>query len=343
MLQKVSHRLKQTLSTLLHSAVDSASRADIRALTPEEISEARAFFPLEKFLLYGHARSGTTLLMRLLDIHPEIHCSRQAHFFSRPPYLSGFVADPAVAEWLSRGSVRWNRGQDLSPVVMRAAADFILEREARRKGARIVGDKSPNSINDGEAVSQAFQIYPDARIIYILRDGRDAVLSHRFQAFIDATQHLRGEDLKIMAEFKRDPESFRGPERSLFTKKGLRDYARGWVRNLETTVERGQALYAGHFYSLRYEDLLDKTLAEMRSVWEFLGAAPDFSGWEQAVLETLGHNRDAAWQEQQAGELAAAIPKGQAGGWRAFFTPDDRRIFVEIAGQMLEKWGYSLD
>jgi hypothetical protein len=248
-----------------------------------------------------------------------------------------------VAEWLSRGSVRWNRGTDLSPVVMRAAADFILERDARRQGARIVGDKSPNSINDGEAVRLAHQIYPDARIVYILRDGRDAVLSHRFQAFIDAVQHLRGEDLQIMAEFKMNPDSFRGPDKSLFTEKGLREYALGWVRNLETTMEQGQSLYGEAYHYLRYEDLLENPVAEMRRLWAFLGAAVDFTGAEDVVDTTLGLNRDAAWQERQAGELAAAIPKGQSGGWREFFTQRDRKIFNDTAGQTLEKWGYVLE
>ncbi len=343
MLLKIRHRLKSTFDTLLHGGPTKVRRADIRPLTPEEVSEAQAFFPLEKFFVYGHARSGTTLLMRLLDAHPEIHCSRQAHFFSRPPYLSGLVADPDVAEWLQRGSVRWNRGVDLSPVVMRAAADFILEREARSHGARIVGDKSPNSINDGDAVRRTHPIYPDARIVYILRDGRDAVLSHRFQAFIDGRKHLKGEDFQILALFEKDPERFRGRDHSLFTEKGLREYARGWVRNLETTVLQGQSLFGEAFYSLRFEDLLANPMTEVVKIWTFLGSSADFTGREEAVNEVLGVNRDAAWQEQQAGELAAAIPKGQSGGWRAFFTERDRRIFHEIAGETLEKWGYPLE
>ncbi|MFQ5617128.1 MAG: sulfotransferase, partial [Anaerolineales bacterium] len=338
----------------------------IPPLTPEEVAEARAFFPLDKFFVYGHARSGTTLLMRLVDAHPAIHCSRQAHFFTRPPFLHGLVADPAVAEWLNRGSVRWNRGRDLSPVVMRAAADFILERDARRHGARsqsarsqsarsqsarsqsalIVGDKSPNSLNDGEAVRLTHQIYPDARIIFIVRDGRDAVLSHRFQAFIDAPQHLTLEDRRIRAEFERDPEGFRPqtgsstPSKSLFTAKGLRDYAQGWVRNLQTTSALGRELYPGQYYELRYEDLIVNPVAEMKKVWGFLGMDTEFDKIEGAVMGVISYNRDAAWQEKKAGNLASAIPKGQAGGWREFFSERDKQTFDEIAGEMLVRWGY---
>jgi hypothetical protein len=280
------------------------------------------------------------MLMYLLAAHPEIHCSRQAHFFSRAPFLSGLVSDPEVAEWLSRGSVRWNRGGDLSPVVMRAAADFILERDARTTGAKFVGDKSPNSINDGAAVTLTHQIYPDAKIIYIVRDGRDTTLSHRFQAFIDATQHLGREDWRIRADFANDPDSFRSPEKSLFSEKQIREYAAGWARNLETTSSEGHRLYPENYYELRYEDLLAAPVEEMKKLYAFMGADTGHAGLEEAVLKVANHNRDAAWQEKKAGDIASAIPKGQAGSWREFFSTRDKEVFNEVAGEMLGKWGY---
>ena len=80
---------------------------------------------MPKFFIFGHARSGTTLLARLVRLHPEVHCNWQAHFFTRPPLLRGMLSDPQVSAWLSRKSNRWNRGEDLSLVVLRAAADFI--------------------------------------------------------------------------------------------------------------------------------------------------------------------------------------------------------------------------
>ena len=340
MLNRILTRLSLTLSVLLRGGRALAPRADIPPLTSEEIAEARAFFPRDKFFVYGHARSGTTLLMRLLDAHPDVFCTRQAHFFSRPPYLHALVSDPDVAYWLKRGSFRWNRGGDLSAVVLRAAADYILERDAAAAAARIVGDKSPNSINDGEAIDLTHRIYPDAKILYIVRDGRDAVLSHRFQAFIDAPQHLTRADLRIRADFQRDPESFRTPEKSLFTEKAIRDYALGWARNVETTVERGRALYGAAFHTLRFEDLVADPLSETVKAWSFLGADPEFEGAAEAVQAVARTNRDAKWQEQKAGEMAEEIPKGQQGGWAEFFSERDARVFEEAAGELLGAWHY---
>jgi hypothetical protein len=333
-------RLSLTVSVLLRGGRALTPRLDLPPLSPEELAEAQSFFPRPKFFVYGHARSGTTLLMRLIDAHPDVHCSRQAHFFSRPPYLHALVSDPDVAFWLKRGSFRWNRGRDLSPVVLRAAADFILERDAVRTGASIVGDKSPNSINDGEAIDLTHRIYPDARIVYIVRDGRDAVLSHRFQAFLDAPQHLTRRDLAIRAEFQRDPESFHATGKSLFTEESIRSYARGWVRNVETTTARGRELYVDRFHTLRFEDLLADPTGETGRVWAFLGADPAFPGAEPAVAGIAGTNRDAQWQETRAGDLADEIPKGQPGSWEAFFTDRDKQVFREIAAEVLEMWSY---
>ena len=318
-------------------------RTPIPAITAEEVEEAQAFFPRSKFFVFGHARSGTTLLMRLIDVHPEVHCSRQAHFFTRPPLLESLVGDPAVAEWLNRGSVRWNRGRDLSPVVLRAAADFILEREARRRGARIVGDKSPNNLSHGEAVQRMQRIYPDARLIFIVRDGRDAVLSHRFQSFIDATQHLDPQDWKIRAAFQSDPDDFGEGRRSLFTEKGLRLEALSWLKNVTTTSAAGRELFAGRFHEIRYEDLVDDPLAELKKIWAFLATEQDPADLAERVQAVVDVNRDADWQAEKAGGLAEAIPKGQRGNWRLFFTAGDKAIFKQCAGELLAHLGYEND
>lgn len=317
-------------------------RREIPPITAEEVAEIRQFFPRDKFFIYGHARSGTTLLTRLIRLHPEVHCNYQAHFFTRPPLLKSLVSDPEVGAWLSRRSNRWNRGRDLSPLVMRAASDFIMEREALQEGKRIVGDKSPNSLLDGEAVRLLHQVYPDARLIFIVRDGRDAALSHRFQAFIDSPQHLNAEDLRLREAFSQTPEPFLRGERSLFTEKGIRGAAESWVRNVTETDRLGRELFPGQYISLRYEDLLQTPFENLCRLWGFLGADLSLPDLEARVSAEMGRNPDADWQQQKAGDLAAPLQKkGRQGSWREMFTLRDRQIFLEIAGKVLDEWGYS--
>ena len=165
-------RLKSAARILIKGDPKRNKRNPIPAITAEEVADVKKFFPREKFFIFGHARSGTTLLMRLVRLHPEVHCNYQAHFFTRQPLLKSLVNTPEAEEWLTRKSNRWNQGRDLSPLVLRATADFILERDAAKERKTIVGDKSPSSTIHGQAVRDMHAVYPDAKLVYIVRDGR---------------------------------------------------------------------------------------------------------------------------------------------------------------------------
>jgi len=331
-------RLAMAAQVLRYGRLPESSTPDLRHLSQEEITEIKSFFPMPKFFIFGHARSGTTLLARLIRLHPQVHADWQAHFFTRPPLLRGLVADSLVADWLSRRSNRWNRAEDLSPVLLRAAADFILEREARRLGKNIVGDKSPNSLLDGQAVREMHTLYSDAKLIFIARDGRDVVLSHRFQNFIDAPQHLSPDDHSIRSAFEADPEPFLHGERSLFTSKGLSQAAAGWARNLDETDRVARDLFPGQYHRLRFEDLLADPFQELSAIWRFLEVDP--SGLEQVVASEMTSNPDADWQRQKAAGLVSNLEKGKRGSWRDLFTSADKQVFKQAAGQALIDWNY---
>ncbi len=338
LIERIQRRLRRTWQTLLTGHPGTVGLREIPAITPEEVAEAKEFFPLEKFFIFGHARSGTTLLTRLVRLHTEVHCNYQAHFFTRPPLLSGMVAEQKYADWLGRRSNRWNRGRDLTPVALRAVADFIMEREARQVGKTVVGDKSPNVLTNGQAVDEMHKIYPDARLIYIIRDGRDTLVSHRFQNFIDGPQFLPKADLQLRDAFANDPEPFFSGQRSVFTEAALRRMATGWVKNVVETDRQGRELYGERYLAIKYEDLLKQPFESIAGVWQFLDVDP--AGHQDVVAAEMGSNPDADWQREKAGDLVATLEKGKRGSWRDLFTARDIAIFKEIAGQTLVDWNY---
>lgn len=334
-------RFRAALRVLIHGEATPQSSREIPPITLEEVEQIRRFFRRPKFFIFGHARSGTTLLARLIRLHPEIHCNWQAHFFTRPPFLKSLVDSPAIQEWLTRRSNRWNQGRDLSPLVLRAAADVILEREAEQVGKRIVGDKSPSSLTHGQAVRDLYAVYPDASLIYIVRDGRDMAISERFRNFVEDSQYLTSEDQQILEALKRDPQPFVRGERSIFTEAALRRLAHSWVENLHETETEGRRLFGERFFTLRYEDLLANPFEEMTRLWQFLGVEvpPDLA---ELIAQEMASNPDEEWQAQRKGEIASFLPKGQAGNWQRLFTAQDHAVFEAIAGAMLQKWGYEL-
>jgi LPS sulfotransferase NodH len=335
-------RVKKAARILLKGDPRKSRRNPIPAITPEEVAEIKQFFPREKFFILGHARSGTTLLMRLARLHPEVHCNYQAHFFTRRPMLKSLVDTPEAEEWLTRKSNRWNHGRDLSPLVLRAVADVIMERDAASEGKRIVGDKSPSSVIHGQAVRDLHAVYPDAKIVYIVRDGRDVIISERFRNFVEESKFLTAEDMRIIADLRLDPASFNDGRRSIFTEAFIRRTAGDWVRDLQESEDESRGLFGENFYGLRYEDLLERPFDEMKKVWEFLGVEAD-SSLEKHILEEMASNPDEEWQSRRNEDIASFLPKGQTGNWERLFSEQDKSVFNQAAGEMLIKWNYEKD
>ena len=333
-------RLRAAARILIKGEPKKKTRNPIPAITAEEVAEIKQFFPREKFFILGHARSGTTLLMRLARLHPEVHCNYQAHFFTRKPLLKSLVDSAEIEEWLTRKSNRWNQGRDLSPLVLRASADFIMERDAAREGKMIVGDKSPSSVIHGQVVRDMYALYPDAKIVNIIRDGRDVLISERFRNFVEESKFLTTEDKRIISDLRVDSAPFSDGRRSIFTETFIRNIATRWVNDLTETDTEANRLYNGQYHTLRYEDMLETPFAEMTKLWNFLGVKNVNKTLEKQVQAEMSSNPDGEWQAQRNEGIASFLPKGQAGNWRRLFSEKDKAIFKEIAGEMLVKWGY---
>ncbi|MFO7728888.1 MAG: sulfotransferase [Desulfonatronovibrio sp.] len=117
--------------------------------------------PLDSRLVFivGSPRSGTTILGEILDLHPDIRQWYEPYFM-------------------------WDKYFRLSPDDVRTENDATakvknqirksFDRFARKSGASFIVDKSPrNSLK----IPFINKIFPGARFIHIIRDGRDATLS----------------------------------------------------------------------------------------------------------------------------------------------------------------------
>ena len=334
-------RIKRSLRIMLLG--DDIRQRLLTPLSDSELEQIQSIFPQPKFFIFGHARSGTTLLARLLRVHPDVHCNWQAHFFTRPPFVSSLVRDADIEEWLGRRSNRWNQGKDYSIVLLRSACDFMLERESRALGKKIVGDKSPNNLEHGKAVERMHSIYPDGSMIFIVRDGRDAVLSHVLQDFLDHPDRLSATERRVRRAFLQNPGPNFKRERSLFTPATLRARAQDWVKNVSETIELGQQYYGYRFHSLRFEDLVTRPNQEIETIWDFLGASPATNEIRSSLGDELNIKPDEERRLSQLPPLVNLTRKGNIGTWKELFTDRDVAIFHEIAGETLLTHGYTLD
>src|SRR5919199_2862161 len=330
------------------SAATSASRSQEIAPRPGRYDSV--------FFIAGEMRSGTSWLRRTLSSHPEIACGHEGSFFGRdydreeiPVYagpVSSFTRALAVSEelrvWHELPWNQWTYGydEDLRNLT-RLSIDYFLAKEVSRTGKRIVGDKSPQHT---ECLDEMHEVYPDARVIHIVRDGRDVAVSamhHWWRLAKDRAEgifELTPEELEIRDAYLKDREGFLASGRSIFTEERLGQLARRWSYRVGKAHHEGTALYGEGYLEIRYEDLLRDPPNTLRRIFELLHARRGDAVVERCIRASQFER--ASKRRQGEEDPNSFFRKGVAGDWRDVFTERDREIYEKLAGDRLIEMGY---
>jgi hypothetical protein len=335
---------------VVHASVSAATSGSRAKVVPRPGRYDMVFF------IAGEMRSGTSWLRRTLSAHPEIVCGHEGSFFGRdysreeiPVYtgpVSSFTRALAVSEelkvWHELSWNQWTYGydEDLRNLT-RLSIDYFLTKAVARTGKRIVGDKSPQHTG---CLDEIHEIYPDARVIHIVRDGRDVAVSamhHWWRLAKDRTGgifELTPEELEIRDAYLEDREGFLASGRSIFTEERLEQLARRWSYRVGKAHRDGTALYGKRYVEVRYEDLLRDPVTNLRRVLEVLHARRGDGIIERLIraseFERVSNRR------QGEEDSSSFFRKGVAGDWRDVFTERDREIFDKLAGERLIEMGY---
>ena len=181
--------ITQTTSYVLfnaHTLSTSAHRRSTRiatgALEPdlELVREVAATPPI---FIAGSMRSGTTLLQSIVSAHPEIDVVYETHFAADLPQG---ISSSAAINWLTTTSgydrlhLPWDGAKvrdmltRLGPTSAPEAVRMILALRAVLFGKRRFGDKAPLYAFHLRSINR---LYPDARIVLLVRDGRYSAAS----------------------------------------------------------------------------------------------------------------------------------------------------------------------
>jgi hypothetical protein len=123
--------------------------------------------------LIGSERSGTTLLRLMLDHHPDITFNMESEFLISGISDAGVFPDVApYRHTLVKNRIfRHSRFDIPENLEFRALVNDFLYQRVERAGKRIVGA----TVHHG--FSKLRYLWPRAKYIYILRDGRDVAFS----------------------------------------------------------------------------------------------------------------------------------------------------------------------
>jgi hypothetical protein len=270
----------------------------------------------------GAPRTGTTLLMEILNRHPEIHLFDEVHFFERiwdERREIGDLTDPdsrGRAFARLRAIVRdWGRDQAVAGVLddaeftRRLAAEgggyrglmaALMKAGAELHGATRWGDSSPQDVLYAE---QILAWFPEARIIGIVRDPRGFLASYKNY-------------------WRRGVASYRERYQPLANALLWKSYMRALLRL--ASGERRDAVLV-----IRYEDLVSDPEAHVRRFCEHLGV--DFTA---AMLEVDATNTSFP------GEPAKGIVATSRDRWRSELTATEIRLGERVFGATMRELGY---
>ncbi|MCM8776219.1 MAG: sulfotransferase [Candidatus Omnitrophica bacterium] len=172
------------------------------------------------FFIVGCPRTGTTLLHVLLDSHPRIAIPPESHLFVHFREIFDCYGDLAeesnlrlfVKDLLSDERIRkWGLEITVSDFVrqlptrsIQDVVSLLFELYMKQKGKVRWGDKTPDHILEMDTI---LKIFPDAKLIHVVRDGRDVAVSLKRVFFgptmVNKAAELWRRYLSIFQEFKK--------------------------------------------------------------------------------------------------------------------------------------------
>ena len=270
--------------------------------------------------IVGCPRSGTTLLQRMLDHHPMLAIANDTHLI--PAGLKGehIEADPPLtAEMVARvRNYRRLHRLGSAPETIDACAaahstygEFIrglFADFAQRKGKPVAGEKTPDYVRH---IPLLAKLFPTAKFIHIIRDGRDVALSVR-----DWATPTKGPGR--LDFFQQDPIAVSALWWSWQVAHGRRD---------------GAALASSRYMEVRYEDLVADPTTALGHLTDYLELpeAPEMARfYEGKTRRDPGLSAKRAW-----------LPPTQGlRDWREDLSSDESTLVHLLTGDLLLELGY---
>ncbi|MCE2928428.1 MAG: sulfotransferase [Candidatus Caenarcaniphilales bacterium] len=245
--------------------------------------------------IVGCPRSGTTILASLLNNHSQIASATEMHFFNyiskQKKYnwgkldkqsLTMLLDESRIIDFCTHGNLDKNTlldallaapSTDKKTIFTILANNFIASKNKFR-----FCEKTPQHLLN---VEEILNIFPDAKIIYLVRDGRDTVNSlmkmpWRPQGLLNNSRFWKQYvtiGTRLQNKYSSQPQSFKTIK-----------YEDLLTLPKQTLKEICQ------FIELPYEESLSKQNENVFSEWE--------ASWKHKASEELDSTRIGAWQKE---------------------------------------------
>lgn len=280
---------------------------------------------LPLFFIIGRPRSGTTLLRLLFEAHPHVLIPPECPFIIQLYKKYGSVTEwgnesiRAFTEdiWRQRYFDKWNVGrQELLNHLKKGKGENTFQEMVKRvnlayrsvydkSAILLLGDKNPAYALYGQRL---LKLFPDAKIVHLVRDYRDNYLSLTDVNFEVPIVPL------VVYRWK---------------------FA---LRRMWKLIDR----YPGSVFSLRYEDLVGDPEEKVKELCAFLGIRFDprvieFYTKRPEVEELYRGSEDLMTVHKS---LLHPISRSRIDTWKSRMGRRDIRVADLVAGRSADKAGY---
>jgi len=267
--------------------------------------------------IVGRGRSGTTLLRAMLDSHPAMAVPPESHFVvplikrRRTLEKGGRLSvDPFIADLGRRyGFQRWDielgsvedRLREGEPLDLAEGIRQVFHLYAQMRGKTRYAEKTPMNVLH---IPLLAAVFPEARFIHLIRDGRDVALSYLDTDFGVST---------------------------------LSESAVQWRRFVLTGRRAGTQIGARRYREVRYEELVEQPETVLRSLCSFLELP-----FDQAMLAypTRADELLRRTSHPEHHDRIRMPPTAGLRDWRRDMEPEAVVRFEAIAGDLLDDLGY---
>lgn len=286
-------------------------------VTPENNEESQPFFIL------GSGRNGSTLLGSMLAMHPQLgvvpeqftlgyvsikfRLKPRASWEKQVQMAIDAFSNPQLSHWEQRFYQCKNHLIELEPDKrsLRAIVDYLYRTYLDEKGQNydLWGDKSPKNTL---MLKHVVQVFPKARYLFLVRDGRDVVRSYVKNGVTE------------FGEFG-----------------NLNRAAWRWNDSLAKWNWLKTGVPATQLHVTKYEDLVTNTREKLSEICDFLEVP-----YNPSVEEYMSHDMMNVSESEVHRGVRERVNNASIGLWREYFSPDQIRDLEKQMGPGLKAWGY---
>jgi len=338
------------------------------------------------FVVFGPSKSGTTWLQKLLDSHPDIRCHFQLTMLPlspkhglfakakgvfnqrKSPFKGVFENEEAERKYFNRQKYLGQLQKEIEQTTDRLKANKSATEQAdidefkyetlRGIFEAFLYDDTDKKIFGNKAYTDLgllFKIYPDAKVVNIIRDGRDVCVSKRFHTLRMGAHYHGDEKNKLLYQLNSSElgrkvsrklhhklgwfgeDSFKKAEDDgpLFSEAALEKMATDWALVVQYILD-WQAQKPGQMLLVHYEEMKAQPLEEVARILAFLGAENS----DETVQAIVDKN---SFSKLKSSGKNSFFRKGTSGDWKNHFTEDNIRLFKKLTNDLLVRLNYEKD